>query len=126
MNRFPEESTPAADAPIARDWGRNPRSLVSTRRSRSHPVPGRRASPSIELHIDRLVVDGIAAINRVELSLVLQAELSHLLAERGLPNASGGLSLAQMDGGAFKLPSNANTRAVATHVAQAIYGGLNR
>jgi hypothetical protein len=83
-------------------------------------------SPSIELRIGELVLEGFSGINRAELSMALQTELSKLLAGHGLPNASDGRSIDRLDAGAFHLKSSANARPMAAELAQRIYKGLTQ
>jgi hypothetical protein len=80
----------------------------------------------MELHIDQLVLEGFPRLNRAELGMALQTELSCLLGERGLPRAQHeDQSHARVDGGSFHLNAPADAPALAAQIAQAIYGGLS-
>ncbi len=83
--------------------------------------------PNIDLHIDRLVLEGLGALNRAAVSAAVQAELARLFAEEG---AGAGLHRSgrtpRLDGGSFQVASGAGAEAVGRQVANAIYGGMNR
>ena len=44
---------------------------------------------NVRLHIDRLVLDGVAVSDRARLAASLEAELAHLIATRGLEVGQG-------------------------------------
>lgn len=47
------------------------------------------------------------------------------MAEQGIsPGLAQGKSIEQLDGGAFKMRAGTPPRVIGTHIAQAIYGGL--
>jgi hypothetical protein len=83
----------------------------------------------INLHIERLILDGIAvpANQQRVLQAALEAELSQSLADGGLaPSllASGALPFVQ--GGGMQLPNQASPADLGQQIAQAVYGGLGR
>ena len=95
-------------------------------------APNDKASrpPSIEIHIERLVVDGLAVRNADHLSLVVQNELQSLLAANGL----GHFAQSTKTGTSHQL-SILRTAAIHTSraphasdagekIARAIHGGL--
>jgi hypothetical protein len=82
---------------------------------------------TIRLHIDELVLDGFAPLDRAAVGAAVQAELARLLSEQGLP---GGLEFGgeapTVDGGAFNLPANARAESIGAEIARSVYGGLGK
>lgn len=84
---------------------------------------------NINLHIERLVLDGIplASGQRPLLQAAVEAELSHLL-------ASGGLSDSLQSGGAFynmktsdiQLAHEGNPAQLGEQIAASVYGGIGK
>jgi hypothetical protein len=80
---------------------------------------------TIDLHIDRLILSGFASIDREQLVVAVEQELSRLLAEDGTPagwSVSG--FAAHLDGGSFALTPDMSAESIGTQVARAIYGGI--
>ena len=77
---------------------------------------------TIDLHIDQLVLHGINVVDRDDLVLALQMELSRLLSEQG--TLTGSSVAARVEGGSFTLTPDMGAEAIGTHVARAIYGGI--
>jgi hypothetical protein len=86
--------------------------------SRRRPPP----PPDLDLHIERLVVRGLAPAHRERIVPALQAELARLLAEHGLPPAAArdGLRLA---GGTFRAPRGARPEAIGETIARQLHAG---
>jgi hypothetical protein len=84
---------------------------------------------NINVHIERLVIDGIAVgpAERPRLQAAVATELQRLLAEGGIATrlATGG-TLASVRGGALQLPRDAGVAVLGQRVAQAVYGGIGR
>lgn len=83
--------------------------------------------PRVELHIERLILDGLPTINRAQLGVVIQQELSRLMLEGGVSAAlvqSG--NIAQLDGGAFQVAPGAGTQQIGMQIARALYGRLGQ
>ncbi len=81
--------------------------------------------PNIELEIDELVLHGFGAIDRDQIGLAVQQELSRLLADGGVPGALGqGGEVSRLDGGMFNVTAGAKAEVVGTQIAQSIYGGF--
>jgi hypothetical protein len=80
---------------------------------------------AIELHIERLVLHNLPALDRGALGAAVERELVRLLAEGGLPGplAQGG-ARAQLSGGEFELAPGAGAEAIGAQVARAVYGGI--
>ena len=82
---------------------------------------------SLDLRIEEMVLDGLAGVDRAEIGLVVQRELTRLFAEEGVPPwlARGG-EVAGLDGGEFSVEPGMGTLAIGAQIARAIYGGLDR
>jgi hypothetical protein len=80
--------------------------------------------PSVDLHIERLVLDGFAEVDRAGLGVAVQAELARLLTERGVPTslAAGGHA-ERVEGGRIAASPGASA-ALGTQIAHAVYRGL--
>ena len=80
---------------------------------------------TIDLHIDQLILHGFAAVDREQLVIAVERELSHLLSEDGTPAAlsTSGFA-ARLDGGSFALTPDMSAENIGTHVARAIHGGM--
>lgn len=73
----------------------------------------------VELHIEELVVHGVAPAEARRLGAAVERELTRLLAERGVPAAwqtDGGVD--HLDGGSVRAGENLGADA-----ARAVYGG---
>lgn len=82
----------------------------------------------LNLHIERLVLDGIAVAPAQQrlLQASVKAELERKLAEGGL--ASGlaeGNALSRITTDSIQLPGN-NTERLGQQIAQSVYGGIGR
>jgi hypothetical protein len=85
------------------------------------------ARPNIHLRIERLILDGLP-LTRSQGALVqaaAEAELSRLLAERGLASSllSGG-ALPSLRASAIQLSSDGSPAQLGEQIAQAVYGGI--
>jgi hypothetical protein len=83
----------------------------------------------LEIHIQRLVLDGIDIPPGQEgaLQQAVQAELSHMLAAGGLaPPLLRGGALARVPGGDIQLTGNSDPTRLGGQVAEAVYGGIGR
>jgi hypothetical protein len=93
---------------------------------------------NIEIHIDQLVLEGVEVRDRSRLRAAVEAELTRLLAEGGLPPglAQGAAPAASrldsshfipgLEGGAINLPPGLPDGAAGRRIAGAVYGGLKR
>lgn len=80
----------------------------------------------ITMHIERLVLHGFAPGERAQIGAAVEAELTRLFAEQGLPpGLSEGGTIEQLDGGAFTRPAGMPAHATGTHIAQTLYGSLS-
>jgi hypothetical protein len=84
---------------------------------------------NINLHIERLVLDGIAVSHREQrqLQAALEAELAHLLGQGGLaPSLLGGGMLPDVPAGAISPPAEGQPAQLGQQIARAVYGGIRR
>jgi hypothetical protein len=85
------------------------------------------AQPSIELHIEELVLHGFAPGDRHRIAEALQSALMHLLAD---PTMRGSLATpretARLDGGSFQVPAHAKPKAIGAQVAQSVQRGMKQ
>jgi hypothetical protein len=81
---------------------------------------------NINLHIERLVLDGvnIAAGQRHLLRASMEAELTRLLTDGGLaPGLAQGVALPRLSASAMQLTGN-NPAQLGWQIAQSVYGGI--
>ena len=82
---------------------------------------------NIELNIEQLVLHGVDVRDRRGLQAAVEAELSRLFAERGLPPAlAQGGYVPHLDGGTANLAPGAQAANSGVQIARAVYGGLNK
>jgi hypothetical protein len=85
--------------------------------------------PDVDLHVERLVLDGLSldADAGQRLRAVMETELSRLLTEHGLPGSlQAGAEIASLNAGRVSLGSSARPESAGTDIAKAVYGGLSR
>ena len=75
----------------------------------------------IVIEIDELVLHGFPPGDRYRIGEAVQAELTRILGERGLPGAWTAGEATRLDGGAFNVASGMPTLAIGTGVAEAVY-----
>jgi hypothetical protein len=84
----------------------------------------RRSSPAppIDLHIERLVLRGLAPAGRHRIAGALEAELARLLAEDGAPaELAGAGRFLHLDGGTFSVPPGAKAEAIGVSIARQLH-----
>jgi hypothetical protein len=84
---------------------------------------------NVNLHIERLVLDGVA-LERGEESLLraaVESELARLLADGGLASslASGG-AMPRLRAASIELPDRGDSRQLGQRIAAALYGGIGK
>ena len=85
------------------------------------------ARPSIHLHIERLVLDGvdIAPGQRHVLQASVTTELTRLLTDGGLaPGLAQGIALPRLSAGGIQLTGDSNPAQLGRQIAQSVYGGI--
>lgn len=83
---------------------------------------------NIRLHIERLVLDGVALAphERPHLQAAVEAELARLLAEGGVAgDLRQGGALASVRAGEFQLAQENHPDHLGRQIAQAVYGGIS-
>jgi hypothetical protein len=79
----------------------------------------------IHLHIERLVLDGIAVDQPRVLRAALERELTSRLMEGGLsPDLRSGGAVPSVRGGAIELGQGSNSARLGTQIAGAVYPGI--
>jgi hypothetical protein len=83
--------------------------------------------PSVELHVEELVLRGFSMGDGGEIARFIEGELARLFAERGVPpSLRRGGDVPYLDAGAFDAAPGADAQAIGVQVAQALYGGFSR
>jgi hypothetical protein len=81
----------------------------------------------IELHIERLVLDGLTASahERTLIGAAVETELSRLLNEGGLARElAGGVALPSLGAGNMQLPQGGDPWQLGEQIARAVYDGI--
>jgi hypothetical protein len=82
--------------------------------------------PSIELHIEKLVLHDFTRGGRYRIGEAVERELAKLFTEQGVsPSLTQRREIAYLNGGVFEATPDIKAEALGIRVAQAIYGGLN-
>jgi hypothetical protein len=109
------------------------RSEVRRQKSELNPVKGRgpnwalRPQPSIELHIEELVLQGFAPGDRYAIGDAVEHDLARLLGERGVPiSLRSARATDEIRGATFNAAHNAEPSAIGRQIAQAVYQGFSQ
>jgi hypothetical protein len=81
----------------------------------------------VNLHIERLILDGLSIppVQQELLQAAVEAELARLLGSEGLaPQLLGGGALARVPGGSIQLAGDGDATRLGQQIAQAVYGGI--
>ena len=77
---------------------------------------------NVELHIDKLVLQGFSPSDRNRIGEVVELELTRLLTEQGISHSmSKGRELSRMDGGQFNVAPDSKANTIGSQVAQSVY-----
>jgi hypothetical protein len=81
-----------------------------------------------DLHIDRLVLDGIDLnhAQRPHLQAAVEAELGRLLAEGGLGALAAGGAVPSVKAGGFEMSGEGSPAQLGKKIAGAVYGGIGK
>jgi hypothetical protein len=80
---------------------------------------------NVHLHIDELVLHGFAAGDRARIADALQAQLTRLVADRGVPPAlTSDAAVGRMNAGSFQTAPGARPETTGAQIAQAVYGAM--
>ena len=86
-----------------------------------------KARPSINLHIEELVLHGFAPGDRQGIGEAVERELTRLFSEQPLPlNLMRQKRLAQMEGGMFQMTVGAQPAVLGAQIAGAVHKGFNQ
>lgn len=91
--------------------------------------PNVNPSMNINLHIDRLILDGlpIPHSQRPLLQAAVEAELTRLLTTEGLsPHLINGGAIPQISASDLQLNPNSNPTQLGQQIAQSVYGGIGQ
>lgn len=82
----------------------------------------------VNLHIDRLVLEGIDLdhAQRPHLQAAVEAELGRLLAERGVGNLAAGGAVPSVRTEGFEIGADGGPGRLGTQIAQSVYGGIGK
>jgi len=82
----------------------------------------------VNLHIDRLVLEGIDLdhAQRPHLQAAVEAELGRLLAERGVGNLAAGGAVPSVRAEGFQISGDGNPAQLGRQIAGAVYGGIGK
>jgi len=84
-------------------------------------------APSVELHIDELVLHGFEPAHRYQIGDAVQRELTRLFAEHGAPaDFSEDVEFERLNGGSINLTPDVNPETAGIELARVIFGGLGR
>jgi hypothetical protein len=82
---------------------------------------------SIELHIHQLLLEGFEDADQIAIRRAVETELTLLLSQGGMPQfPSDRQSTNCINGDMFHLGTTTNARRLGSHIARAIYSGLNK
>jgi hypothetical protein len=85
------------------------------------------SSPSIELHIEELVLHGFPSGDRHRIGEALQRELTRLFTEERTPaGLAKSAVIDRVNGGTFQTTSAPRPEATGAQVARAVFGGLKQ
>lgn len=85
-----------------------------------------RQSP-IHLHIEELVVHGLAPSDRHPIGDAVQRELERLFTEKQAPPVlAKNTAIDRLDGGTFQIRTDSRPETTGAQVARAVFGGLTQ
>jgi hypothetical protein len=83
------------------------------------------SQPSVELHIEELVLDGFVPGERYGISDAVERELARLVGQQGIPSSLRSESaIDEIKGATFNAAHNAKPPALGRHIAHAVYQGF--
>ncbi|MEN6575314.1 MAG: hypothetical protein ABFD90_03140 [Phycisphaerales bacterium] len=81
--------------------------------------------PSVELHIEELVLHGFAPGDRHPIQEAMRTELERLFTERGSPQVfSHGDERSHLDAGEFRLAADPRSETIGRQIAQSLFSSL--
>jgi hypothetical protein len=86
-----------------------------------------RSQPSVELHIEELILHGFPSGDRHRIAEAMQRELAHLFTEEQTPSLlSKNAEIDQLNSQAFQTTATPNPETTGAQVARAVFGGLKQ
>lgn len=83
--------------------------------------------PSVELHVEELMLDGFEPAQRYAFGEAFESELGRLFSDSGVPAAlTQDIEIAHLNGGAINLKPGASADDAGIQLARTIYGGLDK
>jgi hypothetical protein len=83
--------------------------------------------PSIELHIEELMLQGFAPADRYRVGDAVERELTRLFVSQRIQDSlAKNVEVDRVDAGAFQVARDSKSGAIGQQVAQAVYRGLSR
>jgi hypothetical protein len=83
------------------------------------------SEPSVELHIDELVLHGFTTSDRYAIGDAVEGELARLFEKQGVPNSLRSESTAdEIKGATFIAAQHAKPHAIGRQIASAVYQGF--
>jgi hypothetical protein len=85
----------------------------------------RSLEPSVELHIEELVLHGFTPADRDPIRQAIQTELGRLFVEQGLPRTlTRDSERSHMDAGGFQLAAHPKADTIGRQIARTLYDGF--
>lgn len=86
----------------------------------------KKAKMNIEIHIERLILEGFAARDRYAIGDAVSAEITRILMEQGIPASwQQDISIPRLDAGSFTMSKSNAVNTVGNQIAQAVVGVAN-
>ena len=83
--------------------------------------------PSVEMHIEQVVLHGFAQSDRSGIARAMESELARLLGEEGIPAAlEEGYALGRLPAGEIRIHEGDGAERIGVGIARRIYQGLGR
>ncbi|MEL6353627.1 MAG: hypothetical protein AAFR58_18025 [Cyanobacteria bacterium J06627_28] len=88
--------------------------------------PAPRTTPTVNFHVDRLVLHGFSTVARHQISAAMQAELSRLFQVQGIPRSlQKDAVINQFNGGDVEISQGLSPHIIGTRIARSLYRELN-
>jgi hypothetical protein len=85
------------------------------------------SQPSVELHIEELILHGFSSGDHHRIGEAVQRELARLFAESRTPPAlTQSAEIDRLDSGTIQIPAASKPETAGVQVARAVFGGLKQ
>ena len=82
---------------------------------------------AINLHIDRIVLDGVGQLNRAQLALALEKELYRLISSHGLHGSlNQSISIGHVSAKPLLIGNRVKEKQLGHQIAHSVYRGMKR